>query len=255
MIETAHNGADLSDEEIKEEVDTIMFEGHDTTAAGSSFVLCLLGIHQDIQAKVYEEIKSIFGDSDRAPTFNDTIEMKYLERVILETLRLYPPVPIIAREVKEDVKLASRNFTIPANTTVVIGTLKIHRCKEIYPNPTKFDPDNFLPERTQNRHYYSFIPFSAGPRSCVGRKYAMLKLKVLISTILRSYRMKSNLTEKDFILMGDIILKRADGFRLEIEPRNSTACWSSPWSTVYLLLLSPIECIPPPPLSISIPLA
>ena len=87
MIETAHFTKQLSDEEIKDQVDTIMFEGHDTTAAGSSFVLCMLGIHQDIQTKVMQEIKQIFGNSDREATFADTTEMKYLERVILETLR------------------------------------------------------------------------------------------------------------------------------------------------------------------------
>lgn len=220
MIETAKNGADLSDVDIKEEVDTIMFEGHDTTAAGSSFVLCLLGIHQDIQARVYKEIFQIFGDSDREATFNDTMDMKYLERVIMESLRLYPPVPMIARKVNQDVQLASENYVVPAGATVVVGTFKIHRRPDIYTNPDRFDPDNFLPERTQNRHYYSFIPFSAGPRSCVGRKYAMLKLKVLISTILRNYRIKSKLTQDDFKLQADIILKRTDGFRIELEPRQ-----------------------------------
>lgn len=219
MIESAKNGANLNDTDIKEEVDTIMFEGHDTTAAGSSFVLCLLAIHQNIQERVYKEIFDIFGDSDREATFADTMEMKYLERVIMESLRMYPPVPLIARKLKQDVQLASENYILPAGATVVIGTFKIHRRPEIYPNPEHFDPDNFLPERTQNRHYYSFIPFSAGPRSCVGRKYAMLKLKVLLSTILRNYHVKSKLTEKDFKLQADIILKRTDGFRLEIEPR------------------------------------
>lgn len=87
MIESAYHGAALTDAEIKEEVDTIMFEGHDTTAAGSSFVLCLLGIHQNIQESVFEEQQKIFGNSDRRSTFNDTLEMKLLERVILETLR------------------------------------------------------------------------------------------------------------------------------------------------------------------------
>ncbi|XP_058443021.1 cytochrome P450 4g15-like [Malaya genurostris] len=219
MIETAKLNQDLTDEEIKEEVDTIMFEGHDTTAAGSSFVLCLLGIHQDIQNRVYKELKQIFGDSNRKATFNDTLEMKYLERVIFETLRMYPPVPMIARKLTQDVRMASQNYVVPAGTTVVIGTYKLHRREDIYPNPELFNPDNFLPERTQERHYYSYIPFSAGPRSCVGRKYAMLKLKVLISTILRNYRIVSNLKETDFKLQADIILKRTDGFRIELEPR------------------------------------
>ncbi|XP_065079898.1 cytochrome P450 4g15-like [Ochlerotatus camptorhynchus] len=220
MIESANSGADLTDEEIKEEVDTIMFEGHDTTAAGSSFVLCLLGIHHDIQDRVYKEIYQIFGDSKRKATFNDTLEMKYLERVIFETLRMYPPVPAIARKLTQEVRLASHDYVLPAGTTVVIGTYKMHRRADLYPNPDVFNPDNFLPDRTQNRHYYSYIPFSAGPRSCVGRKYAMLKLKVLLSTILRNYRIVSNLKESDFKLQGDIILKRTDGFRLQLEPRG-----------------------------------
>lgn len=81
------------------------YKGHDTTAAGSSFALCLLGVHQDIQNRVYNELYDIFGDSDRPATFADTLQMKYLERVILESLRMYPPVPIIARKLTEDVKI------------------------------------------------------------------------------------------------------------------------------------------------------
>jgi cytochrome P450 family 4 len=220
MIETKHNGELIDDHDIKEEVDTIMFEGHDTTAAGSSFALCLLGIHQDVQELVFKEQQQIFGNSKRSATFADTLEMKYLERVILETLRMYPPVPIIARKINEDVKLKSGDYTLPAGCTVVIGTYRMHHRADLFPNPEVFDPDNFLPEKSASRHYYSYVPFSAGPRSCVGRKYAMLKLKILLSTIVRHYRMTSNLTEKDFKLQGDIILKRADGFRLELEPRD-----------------------------------
>ncbi|KAJ8929501.1 hypothetical protein NQ314_017794 [Rhamnusium bicolor] len=220
MIEASQNGVVINDEEIKEQVDTIMFEGHDTTAAGSSFFLSMMGIHQDIQDKVIQELDEIFGDSDRPATFADTLEMKYLERCLMETLRMYPPVPIIARQLRQDVKLVSGDYTLPAGATIIIGTVKIHRLPEIYPNPDKFDPDNFLPERTANRHYYAFIPFSAGPRSCVGRKYAMLKLKILLSTILRNYRAQSDLLEKDFKLQADIILKRAEGFKIRLEPRK-----------------------------------
>lgn len=221
MIESAQNGTNkITDHEIKEEVDTIMFEGHDTTAAGSSFVLCLLGVHQDIQERVYNELYSIFGDSDRPATFEDTLKMKYLERVIFEGLRMYPPVPIIARKLQRDVKIATKNYVLPAGATVVIGTFQIHRNPKYYKDPNVFNPDNFLPENTQNRHYYSYIPFSAGPRSCVGRKYAILKLKILISTILRNYKMVSNITEDQFVLQADIILKRNDGFRVQIEPRK-----------------------------------
>lgn len=105
MIEASQNGVVINDEEIKEQVDTIMFEGHDTTAAGSSFFLCQMAAHPEIQEKVLQEIDDIFHGSDRPATFADTLEMKYLERCLLETLRLFPPVPIIARQLQQDVKL------------------------------------------------------------------------------------------------------------------------------------------------------
>nr|CAD7430202.1 unnamed protein product [Timema monikensis] len=222
MIESSQKEGTLTDEEIKEEVDTIMFEGHDTTAAASSFFLSLMGIHQNIQDKVSQELDEIFGDSDRPVTYQDTLEMKYLERCLLETLRMYPPVPIIARQLQEDIKLASGDYILPEGATVIVATVKVHRRSDIYPDPDVFNPDHFLPERTQNRHYYSFIPFSAGPRSCVGRKYAMLKLKVILSTVLRNFRVYSDLTEKDFRLQADIILKRAEGFQVRMEPRART---------------------------------
>lgn len=132
-------------------------------------------------------------------------------------------MPIIARKINQDLKLVSQNLVVPAGTTVIIGTVRIHRRPDIYHNPEKFDPDNFLPERAASRHYYSYIPFSAGPRSCVGRKYAMLKLKVLLSTIVRNFEIKSTVPESEFKLQADIILKRTDGFRIKLEPRMAKA--------------------------------
>lgn len=149
--------------------------------------------------------------------------MKYMERCMMETLRMYPPVPVIARHMKQELKLASGDYTIPIGATVVIATFKLHRLESIYPNPDKFDPDNFLPERQANRHYYAFVPFSAGPRSCVGRKYAMLKLKVILSTIFRQFRVYSDMKEEDFRLQADIILKREEGFQIRLEPRKPRA--------------------------------
>ncbi|EDV99545.1 cytochrome P450 4g15 [Drosophila grimshawi] len=221
MLESAQSGALITDTEIKEQVDTIMFEGHDTTAAGSSFFLSLMGIHQDIQDRVIAELDGIFGDSQRPASFQDTLEMKYLERCLMETLRMFPPVPLIARELQEDLKLNSGPYVIPRGATVTVATILLHRNPKVYANPNVFDPDNFLPERQANRHYYAFVPFSAGPRSCVGRKYAMLKLKILLSTIMRNYRVYSDLSESDFRLQADIILKREEGFRVRLQPRQA----------------------------------
>jgi cytochrome P450 family 4 len=221
LIECAENGVVLSDEEVREQVDTIMFEGHDTTAAGSSFFLCLMGAHPDVQEKVIEELYSIFGDSDRPVTFQDTLQMKYMERCIMETLRMYPPVPVISRQINENVKLASRDITLPVGASIIIATFKMHRNPDVFPNPDVFNPDNFLPEKSASRHYYAYVPFSAGPRSCVGRKYAMLKLKIILSTILRNFKVNSKTSEKDWKLQADIILKRTDGFNITLEPRKS----------------------------------
>lgn len=223
LMEAGQNGTVLTDEEVKEQVDTIMFEGHDTTAAASSFFLSVMGCHPEIQEKVIQELDEIFGDSDRPATFQDTLEMKYLERCLMETLRMYPPVPIIARKINTDLKLASGDYTVPAGATVIVTTFKMHRQPHIYPNPDVFNPDNFLPEKTANRHYYAFVPFSAGPRSCVGRKYAMLKLKIILSTIMRNFHVKSDIKEVDFRLQADIILKRAEGFKIRLEPRKRAA--------------------------------
>nr|CAD7202410.1 unnamed protein product [Timema douglasi] len=176
LIDTSQNGGPITEKQIKEQVDTIMFEGHDTVSAGASFVICVLGAKPDIQDKVLQELDEIFGDSDRPATFNDTLNMKYLERVILETLRMFPPVPIIARLIKEELKLPS-GYILPAETTVVIAQLEIHRRPESYPNPEEFNPDNFLPENMNSRHYYAYIPFSAGPRSCVGMSFPVVALR------------------------------------------------------------------------------
>lgn len=149
LLESAENGAIISDEEIKEQVDTIMFEGHDTTAAGSSFFLSMMGIHQHIQVrfepysgckhqkmlykhyqdKVIEELDQIFGDSDRPATFQDTLEMKYLERCMMETLRMYPPVPVIARQLKENLKLGKNwtSFTPKFHKNLPIASSSIWR--------------------------------------------------------------------------------------------------------------------------------
>ncbi|XP_014248669.1 cytochrome P450 4g15-like [Cimex lectularius] len=221
MIERSQFKMDITDKEVKEQLDTIMFEGHDTTAAASSFFFCIMASRPDIQKKCVEELYSIFGDSDRDVTFQDTMEMKYLERCLMETLRLYPPVPLIAREMKKELKIVSKNLTIPANCTVCIVPYKLHRRDDVYPNPNHFDPDNFLPEKSAKRHFYAFIPFSAGPRSCVGRKYAMLKLKTILATVLRNFHVKPGCLEDRWDLQADIILKRSDGFNIQLEPRKS----------------------------------
>ncbi|KAL1116266.1 hypothetical protein AAG570_005761 [Ranatra chinensis] len=220
LIERSLNDDGITEQEVINQVNTIMFEGHDTTAAGSSFFLCAMAVLPEIQARCHEEIDAIFGDSDRDVTFEDTLQMKYTERCIMEALRMFPPVPLIARQLEQELKLILGNYTVPAGCTVGIATIKLHRRPDIYKNPDEFNPDNFLPENSASRHYYGFIPFSAGPRSCVGRKYAMLKLKVILAHILRKYRIAGGKPMDQWELQADIILKRGDGFKIRLVPRS-----------------------------------
>jgi len=218
LLEASHDGITLTNEELREEVDTFMFEGHDTTSAGICWAIYLLGLHADIQNKVSEEQESIFQGSDRSVTMKDLNEMKYLERVIKESLRLYPSVPFIGREITQDVQLD--DYTIPAGVTITIPIYRIHKNPDQFPNPENFDPDNFLPERAAKRHPYAYIPFSAGPRNCIGQKFAMLEMKTVLSYILRHYRLRSIHQRKDITLIGELILRTDEGIEVVITPRK-----------------------------------
>nr|CAD7414090.1 unnamed protein product [Timema poppensis] len=164
-----------------------MFAGFETTASGSSFALMLLAFHPDIQDRAFQELVDIFGNDKMQPaTFEDLKEMTYLEQIIMETLRLYPSIPITMRDVEEEIPI--KNYIIPADCTIMINYLVIHRNPKYFTNPDKFDPDNFSQEKKSTRHPFVFKPFSDGPRVCVGVKYAMFQMKVMLSTILRYYQ-------------------------------------------------------------------
>ncbi|XP_069680211.1 cytochrome P450 4C1-like [Periplaneta americana] len=218
LLKASDDGNKLTDEEIQEEVDTFMFGGHDTVAAAINASLHLLGLHPEIQDRVYEELKGIFKDTDHSPTLKDLKNMKYLHMVIKEAMRLYPSVPIVGRMLTQDLQLGSH--TVPAGVTACVAINVIHRDPDIFPNPTQFDPDNFLPERVVNRHPYAYIPFSAGPRNCIGQKFAMLEVKMVLSSILRRYEVRSADKSEDLVLLMEVVFRSKNGFRITLSPRS-----------------------------------
>nr|XP_053637590.1 cytochrome P450 4C1-like [Cherax quadricarinatus] len=218
LLEFAKENPEFTDEEIRKEVDTFMFAGHDTTASALNFILYILGHHPDIQVRIQEELDDIFGSGDRPFTAEDIRQLKYTEMCIKEALRIFPPVPVVSRKVKEDVVIDK--YHIPAGTTVGVVIYKLHRDPTQFPDPEVFDPDRFLPENINKRHPYAYVPFSAGPRNCIGQKFAMMELKILVSSILRRFRVESVVPRDQLKLVAQVVLRLINGNFVKLFPRT-----------------------------------
>nr|XP_022915869.1 cytochrome P450 4C1-like [Onthophagus taurus] len=215
LLDKSYN---LSDGDIREEVDTFMFAGHDTTTGAICWSLFVFANNPDIQEKVYEEVKNVLHDKKVPTAISELNEMRYLECCIKETLRLYPSVPNIGRSIVEDITLDG--YRIPKGSDCIIHIFDSHRNPEIFPNPEKFDPDRFLPENSIKRHPYAYIPFSAGPRNCIGQKFAMYEEKTLLASIIRSFKILPVDTMDSVKLKFELILRPVDGMKIRLEKRT-----------------------------------
>nr|APA31876.1 cytochrome p450 00951 [Brachionus plicatilis] len=217
LLKAKREDPTITFDDIREEVDTFMFEGHDTTAAAASWACQLIGSHPHVQKKLHEEIDSVLGESDRPLNNDDLKELKYLDLVIKETLRLFPSVPYFGRVISEDCDIDG--FKILKGETAVIVAYMIHRDEKYYPDPEKFDPERFLPENSKDRHPYAYIPFSAGRRNCIGQRFAQMEEKVLLANILRYFDITSVKTIDELKPVGDLILHPNDGIPIELKLR------------------------------------
>ncbi|XP_045033385.1 cytochrome P450 4C1 [Daphnia magna] len=186
ILMAVKGGVELSDVDIRNEVDTFMFEGHDTTAAALVWLLYCMATNPGHQELVRQELDEVFGDSDRSCTIEDANKLKYLECCIKESLRLYPAVPNIIRYVVEDFELGG--YKIPAGASVSMQIYALHRNEDYFSDPHSFKPERFQADESIGRHSYAFVPFSAGPRNCIGQRFAMFEEKVLASSMLRRFR-------------------------------------------------------------------
>ncbi|KAB1194223.1 cytochrome P450 [Haloferax sp. MBLA0076] len=169
-------------ESMEDQLVGMIFAGHETTALALTFTCYFLATHADVRERAVEEVDRVVGDG---PVTAETTErLPLLERVLKESLRLYPPVHTIPRETSEPFSVGDR--TIPAGTDVHLSILRLHRDERWYDDPGSFRPERWADE-DEERSKYAYLPFGAGPRSCLGRAFALTEAKLALATILRDF--------------------------------------------------------------------
>nr|XP_015836253.1 PREDICTED: cytochrome P450 4C1 [Tribolium castaneum] len=219
LLKLSKINAKIDQTALEDEIQTILLTGSETTALTVGLTLIILGIYPEIQKKIGKELDVIFGKDDRVPTLEDINRMEYLERVIKETLRFLTPVPFMLRTNNQDITLDSN--TIPAGSCIMIPIFHIHKKPEYWKNPNEFDPDRFLPENSSKRPRCAFIPFSSGPRNCIGFKYGMMSVKVLLAVILRKYTVVATEYKKveDIEMLFYVVNKPISGCKIKLEKK------------------------------------
>ena len=179
-------GEGLTDLEIRDEVDTFMFEGHDTTTSGMCWTLYCLAKHPEAQEKVREEVRSVLQGRDTLH-YDDLKELKYTQWAIKEAMRLYPPVTDFFRILSDDTEF--EGVLVPKGTRAVVKSYQYHRHPDVWENPNVYDPLRFTPENSEGRDPYAYIPFSAGHRNCIGQNFALNEEKVVVATIVNRFKL------------------------------------------------------------------
>lgn len=174
----------LDEVNIRNQVVTFLVAGHETTSGALSFALHYLAQHPEILAKARAEVDVVWGDG--TPTFEQVAKLRYVRRVLDETLRLWPTAPAYAREAREDTVLANR-YPMRAGEWVLVLIPSLHRDPAWGSDPERFDPDRFAPERVRGRAPHIYKPFGTGERACIGRQFAIHEAVLVLGTILRRY--------------------------------------------------------------------
>ncbi|MDB6123052.1 MAG: Cytochrome [Pedosphaera sp.] len=178
------DGSPMSNQQIRDEAVTALMAGHETVTNGLTWTFYLLAQHPDIQARVIKEVDEVL--SGRLPTMADLPNLRYIEMVFAESLRIFPPAWILARRVLKEDSLPS-GLTLPANSEVIMVQFVCHRNPKYFPEPERFNPDRFDPAVKKEWPQFAYFPFGAGPRFCIGESFARMEAALLIATFLQQF--------------------------------------------------------------------
>jgi cytochrome P450 len=207
-------GIGMTDTQLRDEVMTLFLAGHETTAIALLWTLILLAEHPDIAQRLCTEVDAVL--AGRGPTADDLRALPYTRQVVQEVLRVYPPIYVIARWTEQPVDLGSVH--LPAHATVLISPYTLHRRADYFPQPERFDPDRWTPEAIATRPRYAYVPFSAGPRTCVGNHFAMMELQLILATL--AQRVKLRLAPNQQVAPDpQITLRPPAGLKMLVEHR------------------------------------
>ena len=178
------NGNGLTDVEMIDELGTFFIAGFETTTCGISFLLYCLCRYPEWQVKCREEIRDVLGDRDTIE-WEDIPKFVCLNNCLKESLRLYPPVVMVQRVVDEPLTLDG--YSLQKGAMIDIGIQSVHMNPTVWEDPYRYDPNRFNKENLDTKHPYSFIPFSAGSRNCIGQHFALTEMKILTIKLLREF--------------------------------------------------------------------
>jgi len=208
------DGEPLSREETRDEAASIIAAG-DATIRALTWIWYLLSLHPHIEARMHAEIDAVLGDEPL--TAEHVARTPYTRRVLDETMRLYPPIPVIVRKARRADEVCGRR--VPKGAIMCVAPFIIHRHEKLWERPAAFDPDRFADENRDKRHRFAFIPFAAGPRVCPGASASSQNLMFAILALAR--RLRFRLAAKGPIVpFGGISLQPKGGLPMTIERRR-----------------------------------
>ncbi|KAI4471057.1 cytochrome p450 family 4 [Holotrichia oblita] len=199
----------LSGETLNDQINTFILAGHDTVAQAMGFTLYELSRRSAVQQKLLEEIQSIAGKDPNADiTYKDLQEMKYLEAVVKESMRLHVIVPVIERKISHDIQ--HNGIRYPKDTTFMFNIDGIHKSEKYFANPKEYNPNRFMPENAHLILKNTFVPFSVGPRDCIGKLYAMLEIKFFVAKCIQKFELLP-VENHNLKMLGEIVNKSITG--------------------------------------------